>query len=344
MIYKYGVMVALNGNTNLMKEINLNMLRKVMKLQKKATKPQLAELTGLSVVTVNSLIKVLLEGGELFEDEAAPSNGGRPAVTYRFNSEYSLALIIYMHEMNGNDVAFISVDNLWGERIEKKEKILNRLSLTDFDEIIEKFIIKYPSIKVISFGMPGVELQGKLNIIDYEKLQGKGFSEYFKNKFNLPVLFENDLNAAVIGYCHSNEIKDDVCVVALYYPSKYPPGSGIFLNGNIYKGRDGFAGEVGYLPIGVDWRNLKDTSFEQCDVIAKIILSITSLYNPHQVVLYGEDLPESIFKEIMKICQGHIPHHVLPEIIISQKFNIDFAQGIQRISLNFLEPTLCIKG
>ncbi|MGP3785842.1 hypothetical protein [Paenibacillus sp. 1A_MP2] len=63
------------ANAYLMKEININHVRQVMKRVETATKPQLASLTKLSVVTVNSLVKELCDLGELFEDETVPSNG-----------------------------------------------------------------------------------------------------------------------------------------------------------------------------------------------------------------------------------------------------------------------------
>lgn len=63
------------ANANLIKEINLNNVRQAMKRVETATKPQLAALTKLSVVTVNSLVKELHDLGEIFEDETVPSNG-----------------------------------------------------------------------------------------------------------------------------------------------------------------------------------------------------------------------------------------------------------------------------
>ncbi|WP_226002860.1 hypothetical protein [Paenibacillus sp. BJ-4] len=45
------------ANTNLIKEINLNLVRKVLKQVDMATKPQLAALTDLSVVTINTLMQ-----------------------------------------------------------------------------------------------------------------------------------------------------------------------------------------------------------------------------------------------------------------------------------------------
>ena len=142
-------------NTNLQKEINLNKLRNAFKLKKIASKPQLSELTGLSVVTINSLVNILVENGEVIEDVILPSNGGRPATAYRFNSEFSLVLVIYMYEQRGEDTTFICVSNLYGEILEKIERTMIKIENNSFDSLIEKMLIKYPNIKVISFGMPG---------------------------------------------------------------------------------------------------------------------------------------------------------------------------------------------
>lgn len=100
------------ANANLMKEINLNNVRQVMKRIKTATKPQLASLTKLSVVTVNSLVKELHELGELIEDLTVPSNGGRPAQTYRYNYNFSLALVMYLKDKEGQVLISATVVNL----------------------------------------------------------------------------------------------------------------------------------------------------------------------------------------------------------------------------------------
>lgn len=74
-----------------MKEINLNNVRQVMKRMETATKPQLAAMTKLSVVTVNSLVKELSGLGELFEDLVVPSNGGdlhRPIVLITISASH----------------------------------------------------------------------------------------------------------------------------------------------------------------------------------------------------------------------------------------------------------------
>lgn len=325
-------------NPSLMKEIHLNQLRRTMKAVKRVSKPQLAELTGLSVVTVNSLVKILLESGEIREDAVLPSGGGRPPLTYRFNADYSLALTVYMYEESGIDTVFISVDNLHGEQMKTKKQRLEDISLQSFDDLIDPLLAQYPAIKVLAFGLPGTEVNGRLLLMDYQGLQGKSFTEYFQKKYCLPVIFENDLNAAVTGYCYTHHLTAQATVIGIYFPEKYLPGAGIFINGQIYKGRDGIAGEITYLP-GIDWLHFNDTPDQLQAALVKMIMSITSLYNPHQIILYSDQLDPVSAERLRDSCIGaRIDPFLLPEIVVSKDFKVDFAKGIQYIALRQLEP------
>lgn len=330
-------------NANLVKEINLNKLRNTFKLKKIASKPKLAELTGLSVVTINSLVKILVENGEVIEDVILPSNGGRPATAYRFNSEFSLALVIYMYEQRGKDTTFICVSNLYGEILEKTERTMIKIEKHSFDSLIEKMLIKYPNIKVISFGVPGEEIEGRLLISDYKELKDKFFTSYIKDKFKLPVILENDINAAVEGYCYSHRITEKQCVIGIYFPGKYPPGAGIYINGGIYKGRNGLAGEIKYLPFGIDWNNFDYNEEQMKEIVIKIVLSFCCMYNPDTIVIYGEEIPDTIIEEFKRICNSEVEKIMIPEIVLSKNLNHDFEAGIKQIALKALEPTLQLR-
>ncbi len=327
------------GNVNLMKQINLDTVRRVIKENKKATKPQLANLTGLSVVTINSLVEVLLRDGEILLDELEVSSGGRPAVVYSFNEEYSMALVIYTNEYEMKDLTHVAVVNLYGEVIEGNEIILDEISECSFDLIIEKMLKKYPNIKLIGIGMPGQEIRGKMENSDYISLEGKSLVEHLRNQFQIPVVFENDVNAAVLGYCTSNQCNDKN-VVGIYIPEKYPLGAGVFINGDMYKGKDGFAGEAKFLPDGFDWKNPAYVSENITVALKKLIITFTCLLNPDILVIYRENLAEAAIDLIIEDCKKTIKSEVLPDIIVSSDFGKDFAEGIKQISLKPLEPKL----
>lgn len=324
-------------NGKLIKDINLNKIRKALKAVGTATKPKLAEYTGLSVVTVNSLVNLLMEMGEILPDATLDSEGGRPAASFRYNSNYRLSLVIFMHEFNGQDTAFYCVVNLRGEIIERQEQPLTNITIDDFNPKIERFLCKYPQIKAICFGIPGEEINQKLVISDYEFLRGQSLSGHIFEKFHLPVVVENDINAAVLGYCHQNKIQGNQCIIGLYFPDKYPPGAGIYMNGNIYKGRDGLAGEIKYLPLGIDWDIFDYNQTVLEEYIIKTIQVIMCMYNPDKIVMYGKKNIQSIQTMLQERCSSFVEQIMRPEIVDSADLNSDFEAGIKQIALNMID-------
>lgn len=326
----------MNKKSNIIKEINLNKIRKALKEVNIATKPQLSQLTSLSVVTVNSLVNTLIDIGEIRTDETQQSEGGRPALTYRYNANYRLVLVIYMHEHQGQDKAFYRVIDLRGEVIDSREQVLTEVHIGSFDSHIEELIHQYPQIQAICFGIPGHEVNQRLVIIDYEKLKGESLSGYINEKFMCKVWIENDINAAVFGYAHINKISKCECIVGFYFPEKYPPGGGIYLNGKIYKGRDGLAGEIKYLPLGIDWEFFDYNRREYSEYMVKTIQTFLCTYNPNRIILYGEGVKEDVIQEIVNRCASQVEKILLPDLIISTELNKHFEIGIKEIALSMI--------
>ena len=322
---------------NIIKDINLNKIRRVLKDIGTATKPKLAELTGLSVVTINSLVYTLINSGEILPDAVLDSEGGRPAASFRYNSAFRMAIVIYMHEYRGKDTAFYLVVNLRGELVKRTTQVLSDVNINTFDSTIEKLLKQYPQIMAICFGIPGAEVNQKLLAIDYINLRGLSLSGHIGEKFHLPVHVENDINAAVMGYCCKHNIREDQCVVGLYFPDKYPPGAGIYLHGKVYKGRNGLAGEVSFLPFGIDWETFQYLPEDMYSVIIKTIQAISCVFNPDQIILYGQADRQGLPALLQNSSLSPIEQLMLPEIIISTDLNIDFEAGIKQIAVQMID-------
>ena len=322
---------------------NIDLLRNCLKRVRQATKPQLAELTGLSVVTVNSLLQEILLRGEAIVSEIATSSGGRPAQMYRFYAEHRLALAVYMHEKAGRDRMFISVENLLGQTIDLAELTPERIDLELFRKVLSPYFERYPQIAVLIIGLPGVEVQQRLAVIDYPELKNTLFCTRLSEAFGCPVILENDINAAVAGYAASLlEKGKKETIVGIYFPWQYPPGAGIFLQGQLYKGRDGMAGEIGvkfassqhsYGRSGV--ADKADEQDLQNAVEATVLFALT--WNPHRVVIYNERLLPDQAEEIKRLCQKEISEEFLPEIIVKEQLYDDYRQGIRCLAEDWLD-------
>jgi hypothetical protein len=327
------------ANANLMKEINLNNVRQVMKRINTATKPQLAALTKLSVVTVNSLVKELHELGELFEDLTVPSNGGRPAQTYRYNYNFSLGLVIYLKDKEGQVLISATVVNLENEILAKDEHIIPVFERQFFCDIIEYSIALYPSIKVIGIGIPGQVVNGEIKVSSHHELTGSRMIQEIEQQFELPILVENDVNAAISGYCMNQGGEEKQYLLGLYFPSRYPPGMGIYLNGKILKGNQGMSGEIKFLPDMPDWslEMGKDTFI---DTTCRIIQTLNAVLAPDKIVIYQDKVELEIWTSAWEAYQLRHPMPIYPQIVLQDTFQEDFEAGLRWLTLKSLEPDL----
>jgi hypothetical protein len=327
------------ANANLMKEINLNNVRQVMKRIGTATKPQLASLTKLSVVTVNSIVKELYELGELFEDVIVPSNGGRPAQTYRYNYNFSLALVMYIKEKEGQVLVSASVVNLEDDILVKDEYIIPVFVREFFYEIIGNTLALYPSIKVLGIGIPGQAVNGEIKVSSHQELTGSRMIQEIESRFGLPILVENDVNAAISGYCMKQGESEKQSLLGLYFPNRYPPGMGIYLNGKILRGNQGMSGEIKFLPDMPDWRleMLKDTFI---DVTFRIIQIVNAVLAPDKIVIYQDKVDNKVWMSAWEAYQLEHPMPIYPQVVLQNTFQEDFESGLRSLTLKELEPSL----
>lgn len=338
-------MKSMSGNSLLMKEVNTNIVRNALKIQRQATKQKLAELTGLSTVTIGSILMQLTKLNEVYENDLIPSKGGRPAHRFCYNSEFRHVLILYTHEFHGQDRLYIHVVNLLGESIHNEEAPLENVTLNSFQPAIQRLIEQFPTIKAIGFGMPGSEYNEVIKFHDYEKLNGTRFSEYYRNLFHLPVAFENDVNAAVIGYCQTHTLETSDTTVYVYFPEKYPPGAGIYINDSLYKGFSNFEGEIKYIPLSVDWNTLDYHSFsDTCNALVKLTAAITCMFNPKRLVLAGDFITVPHIEYLRNNCENLFPGAFMPQLIMSESFHQDYKKGVIKYTLDLLEPKLTLNA
>ncbi len=337
-------MKKVSGNVLLLKEANTNIIRKALKQQQLATAQQLAEATGLTSVTVNTILQQLVRDGEVFEAEKIPSRGGRPAQSYRFNNNFAHAAVIFAHESGSDDTVFYRAADLTGNPVFSEQKALPQIQRADFEPLIERMITQIPTVKAIGFGLPGVEYGGYLRS-DYSALNGSGFLDHFRTKYGLPVIFENDVNAACLGYCARKQLDRAATLLYLYFPQKYIPGAAIFIDGKIHKGFRNHAGEIRENTFNIPWtdREFQQNEARFCKEIAGFITGICAILSPEKVVLSGSLIHAENTTRIREICEGRFDPQVVPEISLTDSFNKDYETGIIAAALEVLEPKLFLQ-
>lgn len=328
------------ANALVMKQINVQLVRRALKQMGEGTKLQLAEATGLSTVTVGTVLQRLVEEGSALDVGLVASMGGRPAQLFRYNAEFAHALVLFTHAQDGEDLLRVRVVNLQGAAVYAADAPLAEVELASFEAHIEAALRAYPTIRAIGFGLPGVEWGGKLLAADYPALAGTAFRAHYHERFGLPVVVHNDVNAACVGYCRRHAVGDEAAAVYLYFPQKYPPGGGIYLEGKLYRGAGSYAGEVAGMPLGIDWRDatLYESPARICAAIATLIAAVSFLLNPERVILSGPFLGEEALRTIKHLCAAGQPAGSMPQLALAADFALDYFTGLAAEALALLEP------
>ena len=298
-----------------------------------ATKARLSELTGISVVTMQGIIKQLEEEKFVIEDEMVQPELGRPAVSYRFLASARYLLLIQMYEKEGQDTIRFSVTDLYGVLVyEKKDRIEGDVSNL-LVEWIQMFVNQFPNISMIAIGIPGEEIDGTIVVMDYKELLNRPLAQELSELFERPVFIENDINGAIAGYISNNSEHKNDCICGIYMPGKYPPGAAIWQQGQIMKGARGMAGEVQYLPFGIDWNSF-DHNQERVDhFLCQLMQTMCCLYNPKEIVLYDELRDTAFIQKAKNILQEMLPEVMLPEIIPRESLEQDYQAGLVSFAL-----------
>lgn len=324
----------MNVNTAVMKQVNKDLVRRHLKEMKRATKHELSVKTGLSVVTIQSLLAEMLETREVYEGELVPSGGGRPSMEYCFNGGYAYALIAFGFQKQDTNYIKVLVVNLYGKAAFQAEAYLEEIKQDSFDVYFREALQRYPDIKVIGLGIPGEAEGGTVTICDYKSLIGTGFLEHITEMFDLPVLILNDINAAIAGYAGEREGILNECITGIYFPRLFPPGAGIVINGQIYTGKNHFAGELGLLPQDTDWRNLDYGDVELLtEKIGDLLICYSCILAPHHIILYGDFFHEKLRKLIQEYVSKQLLRQFELDVQTSARFEEDYEKGMIKETL-----------
>lgn len=325
------------ANPVMMKEINTNIIRKELRIVREATTQQLSAATGLSVVTVGSILRQLVEGKEVYEAELIPSNGGRPARLFCYNPSNKMMLILYVYIKDSREMIFCEVLDSFGEAAERQEMYMDDISLDSFEPLIDRMLKKYSAICAIGFGLPGVEDNHVMVINDFEGLANTSFSKHYRERYQLPVAIENDVNLAALGYYHRCTVKESP-IVYIYFPQKYTPGAGICMDGTLLKGVHSLVGELQFLPIGVDWTALDYLDTDAVSkAISKVVLSFSCTVSPARVILYGEFMTDAHIEAVSNLCREAMGDLLAPQIVLTKEFDQDFKYGLKVLTMELLQ-------
>lgn len=299
-----------------------------------ATMVELSQMLDISFPTISKFITEMKRKGEVLELGFDESSGGRRAKRYSLNADYAYGFVVYLEK---NELTF-AIFNCFGHVIEtgKKQIILKENGLTALTECIKNHLHQYSNIFSITIGVPGAVDNGTVFFIpDYEEFQHMNLKEYYEEMFSVPVIVENDMNAAVLGYSSKNDLEKKDSIVYIYL-GQNGPGAGIMVNGDVIRGNTFFSGEVSFVPQGNKKNFGEALRLEKIGAISKLVASITAIINPHTIIFTNEEVDEDMLEQIKAQSGTLVPKQHIAKLHISD-LEQDYLGGLQSIGL---EPIL----
>jgi glucokinase-like ROK family protein len=217
----------------------------------------IARVLGLSRTTVSSIIDELLQARIVREGSflnAAPQ-GGRRAILVHFEADAGHVLGIDI----GRSHLTLIVTNLEASLIAQKTfpftvdqgaEAALQLVLSSVREFANEVGLCWENVIGIGVAIPGPLDAGRrcLNSVPHMPgWAGVNIWEVFHQEFAVPIWIDRDANMGAIGehYCGAGQQHDDMAYIKIGTGI----GSGLLLNGHIYRGHNGSAGEIGHLTI-----------------------------------------------------------------------------------------------
>lgn len=273
---------------------------------------ELQELTGLSWGTVSRVVEHLVAQEYITVMDEKESEGVGPK-TEKFDvttlKHYFIGVdldnrgfIAIVTDMKGRIVE--SVEHKW--TIFTRENVLEKLY-----QILDDFMARYKDnqVKGIGFSVQGVADVRKGVSTYIGKIEGWNdvpLKDLMEERYGVGVVVAHDPDCLMkcettLGVLKDKPVRD---VLMIHYNHEFALGMSVMVNGQIYLGHHGKAGELGYTILGtkedgrcemleeyVTHRDEKIEASLLCDYIARGIAMANSFLNPEVIVLHMVGCP-----------------------------------------------------
>lgn len=233
---------------------NLSSVLRVIHRQSPVSRAQLAVITGLNKSTISSIVDELIARQIIHETGSTVGAAGRPATWLAINPAAGLIIGAEF----GVDFVSVAVADLLGNTLWRYRENANPTG--NQQQMIDQMlgIIRQAMSAThhrgggfwgLGLSIPGTvdPRQGMLIFAPNLQWHNVPLRQIFEEQTGLKVHVENDANAAAIAEHLFGAAQDTQNFVLVYIG--FGIGGGLFLNGKLYRGKNGFAGEIGHYPV-----------------------------------------------------------------------------------------------
>ncbi|TDC98830.1 ROK family transcriptional regulator [Nonomuraea deserti] len=267
------------------------------------TRKQLIEHTGLSRSTITDRVDRLIDAGYIHESGVAMSGGGRPPSVLAVDATRRLMLVADLGAAHARvALTDLAARPLAEERTEMRielgpEAVLSWVRQA-FQRMLDKAGRAPGEVCGIGLDVPGSVDHNTGRLIRSFLMPGwddHPVGEAFGAAYDVPIMVENDANAMALGEWWS-KWRDTESLVLIKVSTGI--GTGIVLNGAIYRGVEDAAGNIGHV-------RLRETDDRVCTCGSRGC--VASLASGHAV---ATDLGHGSSRDVVRLVQAGDPEAI----------------------------------
>ncbi len=260
----------LRGNRDLIKAMNRNLLLNIIRREGSLSRTQLAEISGLSVGAVSEIINDLIGKNWILETGEGGYTGGRRQVIIRLNPDSGFAIGLKLMEQRvvgavTNFEADVLYYQDYATESNENPHHLSEILAGIIEQMIGEAGIARDKLFGVGIGLAGV-IYSQIGVVRHSPFFGwrdVPLASLVQDRLNIPVYVENDVNTLTITeqLFGRGRHQNNFVVVTI----GRGVGMGMVINGQLYRGVRGGAGELGHVMFNVlssDAANGKPDSLE----------------------------------------------------------------------------------
>jgi N-acetylglucosamine repressor len=238
------------GNRTLIRALNRSSVLNTVKNAGPVARTDIAHITGLSPATVTDITSELIEDNLVFEKAAGDSSGGRRPILLALNPRggYVVGIKLTEHEAIG------ALTDLEATVITRRTQPWEGSTPQDAVQVMSRLVhalaaekgVRKKQLLGVGVGLAGIidAERGILRSTPYFEWLDLPLREQLQASLKLPVYIDNDVNTFTLAekWFGSGKGIDDFLSVTI----GRGVGMGIVVNGQLYRGVGGGAGELGH--------------------------------------------------------------------------------------------------